>query len=1067
MNPYAIHFQEIDKSNFMLVGGKGNNLSELSKIKEIQVPDGFCVTIDAYKKITNNKPELGDLLDKLSNIKVYDRESISEISLKIRSIIENALIPNEIIEDIRFSLSKFNKNDAFAVRSSATAEDLPSASFAGQQDTYLNIIGEESILKHISKCWASLFTERAITYRIQNDFDHRKVQLSVIVQKMVFPQSAGILFTADPITSNRKTLSIDAGFGLGEAMVSGLVNTDFYKVIDDKIIEKKIPSKKLAIYPVKDGGTITREIELNQQANQVLTDVKILKLAQIGKQIEAHFGRPQDIEWCLADDEIYIVQSRPITTLFPIPESNDNENHVYVSVGHNQMMTDAMKPLGLSFFLLTTPAKMNIAGGRLFVDVTQQLSAPGSKKKLIETFGHSDLLIKDALITIAERENFIKPFVDNDKNTAINQLEKPEFWETNFIEKQEMWGFEPSASAVLAKDFFIQKQIKNLLIPGFGYGRNAKIFTDNGIIVTGIEISKTAIQMARKHYGSDMIIYHGSVTDMPFDKVLYDGIFCHALIHLLDGSERQKLIANCYNQLAEGGCMIFSVISKKAATYGKGKFISKDRYEIFDGVKMFFYDRESITAEFGKSGVFEISEIEDSFPFFLVKCKKESKVTPNVIENDPAIIAELINNSQKSIENLRQNIQTKTGPELFDFILEDIPELKKALFNAQSLAVIMAAMNASAWVNEKMNEWLGEKNAADTLSQSVANNITSEMGLQLLDVADVIRPYPKLVEHLKHVKDDNFLNDLNKFEGGHAAQNAIRAYLNKYGMRCAGEIDITKTRWSEKPSLLLPLILNNVKNFEVNTSTKKFEQGKLEAFKKEQNLLNRLAQLPDGEQKVKETKEKIDLIRNFSGYREYPKYGLVNRYLIYKHALLKEAEKLVAANVLIEKEDIHYLTFEEFRAAVGSKKIDYNIINKRKEDYKFYKKLTPPRVITSEGEIITGRYKKENLPEGALVGLAVSSGIIEGRARVILNMEDANLEHGDILVTSFTDPSWTPLFVSIKGLVTEVGGLMTHGAVIAREYGLAAVVGVENATKLIKDGQHIRVNGTDGFIEIL
>jgi pyruvate,water dikinase len=227
-----------------------------------------------------------------------------------------------------------------------------------------------------------------------------------------------------------------------------------------------------------------------------------------------------------------------------------------------------------------------------------------------------------------------------------------------------------------------------------------------------------------------------------------------------------------------------------------------------------------------------------------------------------------------------------------------------------------------------------------------------------------------------------------------------------------------------------------------------------------------LQQLTDGEQKAKEAKERIDLIRNFSGYREYPKYGKVNRYFVYKQALLKEAEQLLQANVIHEKEDIYYLTFEELREVVRTNELDRQIINKRKVEYKSFEILTPPRVITSDGEIFAGEYKRENLPAGAIAGLAVSSGVVEGRARVILNMEDADLEDGDILVTAFTDPSWTPLFVSIKGLVTEVGGLMTHGAVIAREYGLPAVVGVENATKLIKDGQRIRVNGTEGYVEI-
>ncbi|MDQ0195245.1 hypothetical protein [Paenibacillus wynnii] len=362
------------------------------------------------------------------------------------------------------------------------------------------------------------------------------------------------------------------------------------------------------------------------------------------------------------------------------------------------------------------------------------------------------------------------------------------------------------------------------------------------------------------------------------------------------------------------------------------------------------------------------------------------------IDNDPTIVSDLINNSQTSIDALKQNILAKSGTDLLDFVLEDIQELKKILFDPQSSAVIMAAMNALLWINEKMDEWLGEKNVADTLSQSVPNNITSEMGLELLDVADVIRPYPEIIDYLQHVKDDHFLDGIVKIDGGQETLDAIHVFLNKYGMRCAGEIDITKTRWSEKPTTLVPMILSNIKNLEPNASHRKFEQGRQEALKKEQELLDRLKQLPDGEEKAKETKGMIDLIRNFSGYREYPKYGMINRYFVYKQALLKEADRLVQAGVIHEKEDIYYLTFEELHEVVHTNKLDYQIISKRKEEYKCYEKLTPPRVITSGGEIIAGKYKRENLPADVIVGLPVSSGVIEGRARVILNMEDTDLK---------------------------------------------------------------------------
>lgn len=871
MNPYVLRFKDIDKTKLMAVGGKGASLGELSRIGGICIPDGFCITTEAYKRVISETPLISELLDKLQLLKAEDRNKIAKLSGEIRKAVEGTAIPEDIIEEITRHLVALGENEPYAVRSSATAEDLSAASFAGQHDTYLNITGKEAILKHISKCWASLFTERAIIYRLQNDLDHRSVCQSVVVQKMVFSQAAGVLFTADPATSNRKVVSIDANFGLGESIVSGLVNPDTYKVKEGKIIDKKISAKKRAIYALNDGGTKEQEIEAEMQNRQVLTDEEILSLTKMGRLIEEHFGCPQDMEWCLSDNTFYILQSRPITTLYPIPEADTQGYHVYISVGHQQMMTDAMKPLGLSLWQLTAARPMFKGGGRLFVDVTPMLASPDSREILLNNMEQHDPLMKDALMIIIERGDFASPLQNERQGQSPGKINK---------------GMSPA----------------------------------------------------------------------------------------------------------------------------------------------------DIQAQAG---------------------------------GDPAVVSGLIKTSPKSIEALKQNIQTKSGPDLFDFILEDIGQLKKSLFVPQNIGVIMAAQNASLWLNEKMKEWLGEKNAADILSQSVPNNVTSQMGLELLNVADAIRPYPEVIKYLQNIKDDSFLEKIVKYDGGQKVRDAILNFLDKYGMRCSGEIDITKPRWSEKPITLIPLILSNIKNFEANSGSRIFEQRRQEALRKGQELINRLKQLPDGEQKARDTKQMIELIRNFTGYREYPKYAIISRFALYKKALLKEAEQLVKADIINEKEDIYYLTFEELHEAVRTKKLDYSIISKRKDEQKLYEKLTPPRVITSDGEIVAGKYKRGNLPEGSIAGLPVSSGVIEGRARVILRLEDAQLEDGDILVTTFTDPSWTPLFVSIKGLVTEVGGLMTHGAVIAREYGLPAVVGVENAAKLIKDGQLIRVNGTEGYIEIL
>ena len=442
------------------------------------------------------------------------------------------------------------------------------------------------------------------------------------------------------------------------------------------------------------------------------------------------------------------------------------------------------------------------------------------------------------------------------------------------------------------------------------------------------------------------------------------------------------------------------------------------------------------------------------------------------IETDPAVVTELIAANQASIAALARDIETRSGEALIAFILADIPELKRILFDPRSHEVFLSAMEATWWLNDHLEAWLGEKNVADTLTQSVPHNVTSEMGLALLDVADVIRPHPEVVAFLHQLqdqglRDDGFLDQLADLAGGQESRDAIVGFLDTYGMRCVGEIDITRPRWRERPTTLVPVILANVANFEPGAGERRFEQGRQEAWAKEQEVLERVHALPDGERKAGEVKAMIDRVRTFIGYREYPKYGIVCRYLVYKQALMEEADRLVEAQVIGDREDIFFLTFPELQDVARTHQSDEQLIRRRQDAFHSYQALTPPRVLTSDGEGVAGAYRRDDVPGGALVGLAVSAGRLEGRARVIHDMAEADLEADDILVTAYTDPSWSALFVSIAGLVTEVGGLMTHGAVIAREYGLAAVVGVEDATKLIRDGQRIRVDGTHGFVELL
>ena len=871
---YVGDLREFGEGQLARVGGKGARLGELSRIDGLRVPDGFCLTTEAFRRVMAQEPSVGTLLEELTQLGTDDpagQERVRVLGAQLRRAVEQVPVPADLAAAVTGALAPFGEEAAFAVRSSATAEDLPTASFAGQHDTYLNVVGPAAVLAHVSRCWASLFTERALVYRIRNGIDHRRVRMGVVVQEMAAADASGVLFTADPVTGNRRAATVDAGFGLGESLVSGLMNPDVFSVRDGEVVSRNVATKQRALRAAPEGGTREVAVEEARRNQPVLTDEQVLRLVALGRRVEARFGSPQDIEWCLSEDGFRIVQSRPVTTLFPVPEVSPAEapgTRVYVSVGHGQMMTDAMRPLGVSMWRLTAMAPMHEAGSRLFVDVTERLAAPGSRAALLEVMGKGDPLVRDALETVLAQEG-----------QGLSHMPPPAA---------------PSPSSP---------------------------------------------------------------------------------------------------QAGSGG--------------------------------------------------------------------------PPPVETDPAVVADLVERGRASVAALERDIRSRTGTALFDFLQEAFEEHKRVLKDPLSLQAVMAGMEATWWLNDKLEEWLGEKNAADTLTLSAPGNITSEMGLALLDVADVLRPLPEVVAFLPDARDEDLPERLAELPGGTAARDALAAYLDRYGMRCVGEIDITRPRWRERPTTLVPVLLDHVRNFEPGAAGRRFDEGLRKAREKEHEVLARLRALPGGDAKADGTKRMIDRVRTFIGYREYPKYVVISRYFLYRQALLREAGDLVAAGVLGATEDVHYLTFEEFRDAVRTGRVDHRLIARRKDTFRAHQALGPPRVLTSDGEAVTGAYRRDDVPEGALTGLPVSAGTVEGRARVIVDMAQADLAPGDILVTAFTDPSWSPLFVAAAGLVTEVGGLMTHGAVIAREYGLPAVVGVERATRLIRDGERIRVHGTGGYVEIL
>ncbi|MDR3583807.1 MAG: phosphoenolpyruvate synthase [Desulfosporosinus sp.] len=880
MEKYILRFNEIDKSFLPYVGGKGANLGELTKA-DFPVPQGFCVTTAAYQAVIRTSKEMNKLFDLLEGVSHNDLDQINILGTRIREHIDSLLMPEDIKLNILEAWRVTGEEKAYAVRSSATAEDLPTVSFAGQQDTYLNVLGQEQLLKAVQNCWASLFTDRAISYRAKNGFKHRLVLLSVVVQQMVFPEVAGIMFTSDPITGHRKTITIDASFGLGEALVSGLVSADLYQVRSGQIIKKQISSKQVAIYSVPAGGTVTTDLPLDQQTRQALQDDLILELASMGQAIEAHYGAEQDIEWCWVEGKFYIVQSRPITSLYPVPRTSDHKLHLFLSFGHMQMMTEAMKPMGLSVLRTLVPVGksslqaeselMQEAGGRLFFDITNLLEYPVLRKRLPSLLGNVDELFGRAVQEFCERTEF-KTAAQNGKRLSLAAVKR----------------VSPTVLAVL----------RNIL-----YRHNERALAD-----------------------------------------------------------LNRFIAN-------------------------------------------------------------------------------------------------------SVQESSNRLQTVSGPARINLIQEMLPTLLSTAL-ARVAPYIGAGIGTYRLIESYSKKWLGDAAELGNISKSPPGNVTTEMGLVLGDLADAVREHPAVIEYLQHATDATFWEDLRAVPGGEAVLPIFSGFFARYGMRGTGEIDVTRPRWRETPNQLLPTILNHLKGLKPGQHRLDFLKGQKEAELAAAKLLHRLRQTPWGQLKAKIMQRLIKVHRSVIGIREHPKYLIVQTLDLIKLALLQEAYQLVVTGILTVPEEIFWLSLPEIKELLVNQQLDRTIIARRKENFLHYAKLTPPRAITSEGEIITAKPGAQ-VPPGALAGSPVSAGTVEGRARVILRLEDADMEKGDILVAPYTDPAWTPLFSMAAGLITEVGGMMTHGSVIAREYGIPAVVGIEKATELIKDGTYIRVNGTEGYVELL
>lgn len=865
MTDFVLSLDQIDRHDLPHVGGKGANLGEMAQAG-FPIPIGFCVTTEAYKVFV--EPVMATIRTRLEGLDPSDLDILRVAGQDVRAILKQSPFPDSVATAIRAELRQGRPDQAYAVRSSATAEDLPTASFAGQQDTYLNITGENELIEKIHDCFVSLYTDRAILYRIQNDFSHDEVALSVVVQEMVYPEVSGIMFTADPVSGNRDVVSIDASFGLGEALVSGLVTADLYKLdkSSDAPVSVVIGAKAIAIMPLPDGGTETVTLSQEQQSKRALDDALVRELTQIGAKIEAHYGVPQDIEWALVGDRFYITQSRPITSLFPIPQPSIEPDapRIYLSVSHLQVMTDPMPPMAISIWRQVPQVGQDAegqfayflpAGGRIYADVSPMLRHPIMGRLFLKMMGIADTLAQSAL--------------------------------------------------------------------------------------------EQAVQSSRFRAG-------------------------HGRLHLV------RLLWSLRNYVV-----------KVPATFLFGP-------------------------------------------------------PAGIIDKANALIADF------------QERNIGSGPEALEHSLE-------ALRDVVPIAGEWIPRLMPGIISQRLLRSLMPRSAApllDAFERGIEGNVVTEMNLMLGDLADLVANSPQIGNALERLS-----------AGDKAATDSFPPefvalwdrFLETYGDRANSEIDISQPRWRDEPAPIAQMILSLSKRDGIGKHRIHSAQLLTEAREAETQIVSQANWVlrPLVRRLVGNAKALMPL-------REHHKFLMIIGLSKARNTLLGIASQLVSKGVLTSEDDIWFLEIDELRALL--KRPDASIgslISQRRSEFAHDATRTPPRVMTDRGEIPTPQISREDVPENALVGTPVSAGVFEGRAHVIREPGKETLAPGDILVAPYTDPGWTPLFFNAGALVTEVGGLMTHGSVVAREYGIPAVVGVPDATLDIRTGDLIRVNGTDGFVEIL
>jgi rifampicin phosphotransferase len=882
-----VDFSDIDSTMINAVGGKALNLGIMSSAR-LPVPTGFCVTTAAYRLVIADR--LDDLMGKLAD--GSDPGGVAAAAEEARRRVLAVEVPEQLgsaITDRYHALGDNPLNrpgEPVAVRSSATAEDLAYASFAGQQDTYLNVVGAAALLDAVRRCWASLWTDRAVSYRNANAIDHRSVTLAVVVQRMIDATAAGVMFTANPLTGTRHETVIDASPGLGEAVVSGAVNPDHFVVntLDRSIVTRRLGDKRMMITSRPGGGTELHELS-SGASDACLDDEQVLQLVDLGQRAQQQYGTPKDTEWALdTDGSFWLTQARPITTLYPLIHTDRPGLRVFMCLSLAQGLTRPITPMGIAAIRrigssiatevkmpptqpLAGPAAMHAPGQRLFLDLTSALRNRVGRRAILGAFGVMEARAATVLRRLAERPEF--SIIETRDHTVLRHV-----------------------AGALIRNKVPLRAIAGLINPNLAY--------------RGVAATERRLRQA---------------LTLPANATAYQR---------LDFVE-QRLGS------------VFLLMPRTFA-YAVG------------GLLMLAASRRLL--------------------------------------GDVARPDEL----QEVLRGLPHNVTTEMDLELWG------------------------------------------------LTEQIRDDEPSRAAFTALAVPDLLQRYRE--RRLPPV-----------------AQRGLQSFLRRYGHRAIAEIDLGMPRWSDDPSHLLGVISNYLRlDTDDLDPVAQFHAGQAKAEATITSLTTRMAER--SRLRARLVGWTLRRVRQLVGLREAPKFLLIVALATMREHLKVIGRQLAATKVIDQVDDVFFLDLGEVRRGLSGEDMQHLVAEHREAYEQELKRRHIPRLLLSDGTEPEAVAAEDVRADGALAGSPASTGTVTARARVVLDPVGAHLEPGEILVAPSTDPGWTPLFLTAGGLVMEMGGSNSHGAVVAREYGIPAVVGVPDATHKIETGQLITVDGAAGLVSL-